>query len=402
MNKPELLSPAGDFEKLQIAIAYGADAVYLGGKHLSLRANAKNFDTDELENAVNYAHARNVKVYVGVNIFAHNRDIVDVDAYLRTIKELNADAVIIADPGVFNIARKIKGLVIHISTQANVTNHESAAFYHQLGASRIILARELNNREIHEIREKNPGLELEVFAHGAMCVSYSGRCLMSSYMTGRDANKGDCAQPCRSEYFLYEEQRPGAYMPVHEDERGTYILNSKDLCLVEHIPALVAAGVTGLKIEGRMKSPYYTATVTHAYRQAIDDFFASESLYESRKQYYLDELKKSATRDFTTGFFTGNPQDTLSYTHTSIRAAQDFLGIVTAYDPETQTATVEQRNKFETGDEVEFIKSRQTQTITDMRDRENAPVFIANKVKQLLNFKVNNPVDIFDIMRKRV
>ena len=402
MKKPEILAPAGDFEKLQMAVAYGADAVYVGGKQFSLRANAKNFDDEELRQGIAYAHDHGVKVYVGVNIFANNEDIKGLDFYLRTLKDIGADAVIVADPGVFDVARKIKDLEIHISTQANVTNYQGVSFYRDLGASRVILARELSFMEIREINDKLPQFETEIFVHGAMCVSYSGRCLLSNYLIGRDANKGDCAQPCRWGYYLNEEQRPGEYLPVYEDERGTFILNSKDMCMIGHMPELVATGAVSFKIEGRMKSSYYVASVTKAYRQALDDFFISEHLYESKKDYYLEELKKTGVRDFFTGFYLGRPTTGQSIFSAANANNQDFLGVVVDYDVKAQTAIVEQRNRFDEGDRVEFLKSGVRQIVKEMRDIEHKPVNSALHPKQLIRIKTEKPVEKFDIMRKGV
>jgi len=443
MKKPELLAPAGDFEKLQMAIAYGADAVYVGGKQFSLRANAKNFDTDELRKAIAYAHSNNVKIYVSVNIFANNYDFNGLKEYLQALKEMGADAVIIADLGVLNIARQIPGLEIHISTQANITNYQSAMLYKNLGASRVILARELSLDEIAEITlktcnaasqppanilpayapEHTPSeFETEVFVHGAMCMSYSGRCLLSNYMANRDANKGDCAQPCRWNYFLspplepapsnndsnhttftlIEEQRPDEQIPIYEDDRGTYILNSKDLCMIQHIPELAATGVSSLKIEGRMKTAYYVAAVTRIYREAIDDYFKCENLYASKKDYYLRELKKSSNRDFFTGFYFGRAIDGQNLTNTVYQNTQDFLGVVVDYNAETKLALIQQRNKFAIGEEVEFIKSGQLQTITEIYDEYNTPIDTAPHPKQMLYIKVAAPVEKLDIMRRAI
>jgi len=420
MKKPEILAPAGDFEKLQMAIAYGADAVYVGGKQFSLRANAKNFDIDELRKAIAYAHSNNVKVYVSVNIYANNQDFTGLKDYLLTLKEIGADAVIVADLGVLAVARQIPGLEIHISTQANITNYQSALLYKSLGASRVILARELSLGEIAEITLKTTGseppanilpayvpvsasnFETEVFVHGAMCVSYSGRCLLSNYMADRDANKGDCAQPCRWSYRLEEEQRPGEYIPVYEDDRGTYILNSKDLCMVQHIPELVATGVSSFKIEGRMKTAYYVAIVTSIYRQALDDFFADKNLYESKKDYYLQELKKASNRDFFTGFYFGRAIDGQNLTNTVYQNTQEFLGVVLDYDAETKLALIEQRNKFTVGEKVEFMKSGLKQTITEIYNKEGAQINSAPHPQQLLKIRTTSPVEKLDIMRKYI
>jgi len=403
MKKPELLAPVGDFEKLQMAIAYGADAVYVGGKQYSLRANAKNFDLAGLKQAIDYAHSKNVKLYVSVNVFAHNSDFSGLYEYLLNLKKMGADAVIVADIGVLDIASQIKGLDIHISTQANITNYQSAMLYKKLGASRAILARELSLKEIREINDRLTSLpgtfETEVFIHGAMCVSYSGRCLLSNYMVARDANKGDCAQPCRWNYHL-TEAKSGEQMSVYEDQRGTYILNSKDLCMVGHIPELLASGVSSLKIEGRMKTAYYVAAVTRVYREALDDYFESESLYMSKKDYYLSELKKSSHRDFFTGFYMGKPSDGQNFTDTNYNTTNDFLGVVVDYDASNQMALIEQRNKFSKGDSVEFLKGGFRQIITEIYDENGTAVNSAPHPQQMLRIKIEKLVEKFDIMRK--
>ena len=405
IKKPELLAPAGDFEKLQLAVTYGADAVYIGGKQFSLRANATNFDDHELREAIAYAHDHNAKVYVGVNIFAHNTDIHEVESYLCSLKDMDVDAVIVADPGIFDIARKIDDLEVHISTQANVTNYQSALFYRDLGASRVILARELSFPEITEINEKitqspsDTPFETEVFVHGAMCVAYSGRCLLSNFLTGRDGNKGDCAQPCRSSFHLHEERRPGEYIPIHEDEHGTYLLNSKDLCMIEYIPELIASGVSSFKIEGRMKSPHFVAAIVHAYRQAIDDYFEDKDLYESKKEHYITEIKKTNYREFFTGFFFGHPSDGQRYTDNVYSATNDFLGIVLDYNAEKGLALIEQRNKFSVGDEMDFLMGGFKQVITEMYDEDCTPIESAPHPKQKVYMKVDKPVKKLEIMR---
>ena len=401
-KKPELLAPAGDFEKLQMAIAYGADAVYVGGKNYSLRANAKNFDLQGLKDAIVYAHSKNTKVYVSVNIFANNQDFDGLYEYLQALKEMSADAVIVADIGVLNIARQIPGLEIHISTQANVTNYQSALLYKELGASRAILARELSFAEIGEINNRAAPFETEVFIHGAMCVSYSGRCLLSNYMAqGRDANRGDCAQPCRWKYHLVEEQRPSEYLPVYEDERGTHIFNSKDLCLIEHIPELITSGVSSLKIEGRMKTAYYVAMVTKAYREALDDYFTDETLYKSKINHYKQQLERTGHRNFFTGFYLNKAIDGQNLTNTVYNNTQEFLGVVIDYDPITQLALIEQRNKHSAGDYIEFVKAKGgfTQVIEEIYDTDGNPLTTAPHPQQKLQIKTAEPVEKFDIMR---
>ena len=433
-NKPEILAPAGDFEKLQVAVAYGADAVYIGGKQFSLRANTKNFDDTDLKKAIDYAHAHNVRVYVAVNIFAHNADLDGMQDYLQSLKNIGADAVIVADLGVFDIARKIDGLEVHISTQANITNYQSAQLYKSLGAKRVILARELSFAEIRAINHHvaDDTFQTEAFAHGAMCMSYSGRCLLSSYMTGRDANKGDCAQPCRWKYQLMEEKRPGEYLPVYEDERGTYIMNSKDLCLVGHIPELVESGVASLKIEGRMKSAYYVAVATSIYREALDDYFTSPELYASKIPYYVEELQKTSHRDFFTGFFMcqetasqspvhcsrngasqseeGNRQSRFpdengcgqTYHTNTYTSTHEFLGMVVDYDAEAGCAVIEQRNKFSVGDQVEFMQGKFKQVITEMHNEKGQAVDAAPHAQELIRVKVDRPVAKFDLMRGKL
>ena len=403
-QKPEILAPVGDFEKLQMAIAYGADAVYLGGKQFSLRANSKNFDNMDLTKAIEYAHAHNVKVYVAVNIFAHNEDLYGLEEYLQELKDIRADAVIVSDMGVFDIARQIEGLEVHISTQANVTNFQSALMYKNLGASRIILARELTFEEVRKINEKvaDETFKTEIFVHGAMCISYSGRCLLSSYMVGRDANKGDCAHPCRWSYSLVEELRPDEYFPVVETERGTYIMNSKDLCLVAHIPQLVESGVSSLKIEGRMKSAYYVAVTTKIYREALDDFFESEELYYSKIDYYDKELEKVSHRDFHTGFFVRSDGEAQKYSTNTTESTHEYSGLVVAYDEASGCAVVEQRNKYSVGDEVEFIKNKHFQVIREMYNEKGERVESSPHPQELIYIKVDKPVEKFDIMRKAV
>ncbi len=404
MKKPELLAPAGDFEKLKIAVNYGADAVYMGGEHFGLRAKAKNFNQGEMAEAVGYAHKRGVKVYITANIFAHNADIDKMGEYFKELEAIKPDGVLVADPGVFSLIRETApSLPVHISTQANNTNYRTAEFWKNMGASRIVAARELSLNELKGITSKTD-IEVEAFVHGAMCISYSGRCLLSAYFTGRDANKGACTHPCRWKYYITEETRPGEYMPINEDERGTYIFNSKDLCMIEHIPDLVESGISSLKIEGRIKTAYYAAVVVKAYREAIDDYFSDRELYESKKGYYLDELKKASYRGFTTGFYYGKPdKDSQIYTNSVYIKNYDFVGIVKEYDPESGIALIEQRNKFSVGDEVEFLRagaenfSLKIDKIVDLEgnDRESAP-----HAQELIKIKTGREVKPMDIMRK--
>ena len=344
--KPELLAPAGDLEKLKIAVLYGADAVYIGGEAYSLRAKAKNFDKEAMAEGIRFAHEHGAKVYVTANIFAHNADFEGMADYFKEIFELGADAVLISDLGVFAVAREAApDLEIHVSTQANNTNYQSARMWYQLGARRVVVARELSLREIREIREKIPAdMEIEAFVHGAMCISYSGRCLLSNYLSGRDANKGACAHPCRWKYHLVEETRPGEYMPIEENERGTYIYNSKDLCMIDHIPDLIDAGVVSLKIEGRMKSEYYLATVINAYRRCMDGGFTPA---------VARELNTAAHRDYTTAYAFGENHSTVNYSDSQAKGDCDYIGNVCGYDGEH--ALVEMRGRFRAGEVLEVL-----------------------------------------------
>jgi putative protease len=357
---PELLAPAGNYEKLVTAVHYGADAVYLGGKRFSLRAKAGNFDDETMRQGVHFAHENGVKVYVTVNIIAHNSDLVGLDTYLTTLKNMAVDGVIISDPGILSHARKIvPTLPIHLSTQTNVTNHASASFWLAQGAGRLNLARELSLEEIREIREKVTG-ELEIFVHGALCISYSGRCMLSNYMTGRDANQGSCAHPCRFSYTLLEEKRPGEYFPVEEDERGTYIFNSKDLCLIEMLPQLVAAGVDSLKIEGRMKSIFYVGGVVRVYRAALD-FLARlpKEAWEDpaairMPEQFMREIQKTGTRGTTENFIHERPGST-EMIYASSRAEQSYEPVAVIREPGA-TPLVEIRNRVVPGEQIEYMK----------------------------------------------
>lgn len=408
MSKIELLAPAGDFERLQAAVAYGADAVYMGGTAFGLRAAAKNFEAPQMVEAIKYAHNHGVRAYVTVNIFAHNSDIEQMTDYLKELEAIAADALIISDPGVFDLARDVvPNIELHISTQANTTNYRSVLFWAKLGVRRVILARELSLKEITEISEKTGGqIQLEAFVHGSMCMAYSGRCLLSAYMNGRDANRGACSNNCRFKYALVEELRPGEYFPISEEAEGTYILNSKDLCMIEYIPAMAAAGLSCLKIEGRMKTPYYVATVTRAYRRAIDDFAADPLMYEAKKGQYLAEVLKSANRDFYTGFYTGKPgSEGQVFDGTTHRKTYDFVGIVKNYDEVTKIATIEQRNRFCIGDSVEFFRANGEdfcQEISDMHDINGNVVEVARHAQQILQIKTERAVAPFDILRVKL
>jgi putative protease len=405
LSKPELLAPAGDLEKLKAAVRYGADAVYLAGQRFGLRMGAENFNDRELAEAVNFAHARGVRVYVTVNIFAHNRDLEGLPEYLRLLREIGADGIIVADPGIFSVAmREVPDLPVHISTQANVTNREAAALWERLGARRLVLARELSLAEIAEVIA-SVSLEVEVFVHGAMCISYSGRCLLSNYMTGRDANLGDCAQACRWRYTLQEEKRPGQLFPVLEDQRGTYILSSRDLCLLDYIPGLIGAGVSSFKIEGRVKGVHYVATVIKVYREAIDRYLDNPAAY-STDPLWLEELGKVSNRDYTTGFITGRP-DISGQGHLEkiYRRPYSFVGIVKDYDNAAGVAEVQQRNRFKAGDVLEVLTppGRQggTFTVGKMFDVEGALILSAPHPCQKVMLPVPFPVARHSMLRRR-
>lgn len=404
LDAPELLAPAGNFEKMKIALAYGADAVYMGGRLYSLRAFSDNFTDAEMEAAVSYAHLRGKKVYVTVNIFPHNADLSDLPAYLSFLAAIKADGILVSDPGIFQLARRIvPDLPLHISTQANNVNWAAVQFWQDLGAKRVVLARELSCTEIADIR-RHTDVELEAFVHGAMCISYSGRCLLSHYLTGRDANKGECAQPCRWRYRLVEEKRPGEYFPITEDERGAYIFNSKDLCLLPYLPALIRAGVCSLKIEGRMKSMHYVATVTRVYRQAIDAFMAHPDTYTVCAAW-REELEKVSHRPYSAGFFLHSPgREDQIYTSSSYIRTHDFVGIVRDYDQSTQTALIEQRNPLRVGEEIEVLTPQQVfkQKIISLQDvASGEQITVAPHAQQLVRIPFVQPVTTSALLRRR-
>lgn len=405
--KPEILAPAGDLEKLKIAVLYGADAVYIGGEAYGLRAKAKNFDLDTMKEGIEFAHNYGAKVYITANIFAHNDDFNGMAEYFKSIYEIGADAVLVSDPGVYmTLKEAAPKMELHISTQANNTNYKTAEFWYKMGAKRIVGARELSLKEIREMRQHMPAdMEIETFVHGAMCISYSGRCLLSNYLSGRDANKGACSHPCRWKYYLMEETRPGEYMPVEENERGTYIFNSKDLCMLNHIPELVDAGISSLKIEGRMKTPYYVGTIVKAYRQAVDDYFKDPDYYKSRIDYYMQEVSKVSHRDFTTGFYFGKPgHDDQVYTNNTYIRDYDFIGIVVEdKDEETGCATIMQRNKFEVGDTIEILPVKgdsAEMTVEKMWDEDGVLISSAPHPEQILRLKTELPLKKYDMLRK--
>ena len=406
MKKPELLAPGGSLEKLKTAIDYGADAVYIGGEAFSLRVAAENFSKEDMREGIRYAHDRGKKVYLTANILPHNDDIEEFEDFITEIKDYGFDAVLIADLGLFDMMQEFAPEIpIHVSTQANNVNYRSAIKWHKMGATRVVLAREMSFREIAEFQQKIPeDLELEAFIHGAMCISYSGRCLLSNYMTGRDSNMGACAHPCRWNYKLVEETRPGEYMDVMENERGTFIFNSKDLCTIRHIPELVQSGIASLKIEGRVKTSYYVATVVGAYRREIDRYFADPENYVFNEAEY-EELCKVSHRPYTTGFYFGKPDENSQvYTSSSYIRDYDLVGIVQSYDAETGIATVSQRNRFFKGDEVEIIQPMKpffTQTIDSMTDENGNEIDVANHAEQIVHFKSVQPVCEGAMIRKK-
>ncbi len=398
--KPELLAPAGNFEKLQAALTYGADAVYFGGKNFSLRAFGDNFSREEILQAVEFTHALNKKIYAAVNIFAHNADLDALADYLKSLDSAGVDAILVSDLGVLTLARELTNLKIHISTQANVTNWRAAKFFCELGATRIVLARELTRAEILAIKA-NCAAELEIFVHGAMCISYSGRCWLSKFLTGRDANQGACTHSCRWKYHLVEETRAGEFFPVAENERGSYVMNSKDLCLLPQIDKVIQSGVASLKIEGRMKSINYVAGVVKVYRAAIDSYFDNPDNFKIRGEW-LEELDKIAHRPYTAGFFLGDDKPTEIYSTSKPSRSANFLGIVRAFDLQTMTATIEQRGKFGIGQRVEFLQPHGktfSQIITSMHDANEQEIFSAPHAQQIIKIPVAEPVEIWSLMR---
>ena len=396
MRRPELLIPASSLEVLKIAVIYGADAVYIGGEAFGLRAKAKNFSMEEIREGIAFAHAHDVKVYITANILAHNGDLDGVREYFAELREIKPDALIISDPGVYMIAKEVcPEIERHISTQANNTNYGTYRFWYEQGAKRVVSARELSLAEIKEIRANIPDdLEIETFIHGAMCISYSGRCLLSNYFTGRDANQGACTHPCRWKYAVVEEKRPGEYLPVYENERGTYIFNSKDLCMIEHIPELMESGIDSFKIEGRMKTALYVATVARTYRRAIDDYKQSPELYREHMAWYQEQISNCTYRQFTTGFFFGKPSDEAQiYDNNTYVKEYTYLGIVGEQNEEG-LYRVEQRNKFSVGESIEVMKPDGANiTVTDM---ESAP-----HPKQVLYIDLGQPLAMYDILRRK-
>lgn len=405
-RKVELLVPAGSLEVLKVAVDYGADAVYIGGQAYGLRAKADNFSIEEMKKAVKYAHAKNAKVYVTANIFAHNYDIEGMKAYFEQLKDTGIDAVLVSDPGIFMLAKEtMPDMELHISTQANNTNYLTYNFWYNMGAKRVVTARELSLVEIKQIREHIPvDMEIESFMHGAMCISYSGRCLLSSYFTGRDANRGACTHPCRWKYHIVEETRPGEYMPVNEDDRGTYIFNSKDLCMIEHIPEMIDAGIDSFKIEGRMKTALYVATVARTYRKAIDDYMESPELYRSNMEYYKSEIAKCTYRQFTTGFYFGKTdQDSQIYDNNTYIKNCTYIGNVQEV-AEDGLVAFEQKNKFSVGEEIECMNFDGTNTVCRVEEIYNdrmEPMESAPHPKMQLYVKLDRPVSAGMILRRQ-
>ena len=403
MNKPELLAPAGNLEKLKTAINFGADAVYLGGNKLNLRAFADNFDSDELREGIKYAHDRNKKVYVTLNVFPHNEDLEGLEEYLKELYSFGVDAIIASDPGVIMTAREVvPNLEIHLSTQANNVNWKSAIFWHKQGVKRIVLARELSMKEIIDLKEKIPAsIEIEAFVHGSMCMSYSGRCLLSNFMTGRDSNRGQCAQPCRYKYYLMEEKRPGEYYPINEDDKGTYIMNSKDLCMIKYIPELVKAGINSFKIEGRMKSSYYVASVVKAYREALDAYFEDPEGYKFDEKYMI-YLDKPSHRVYYTGFYFDEPQKQYYESSAYIRN-YDVAGVVVKVDEKENRVYVEQRNKIFKDDTIEVLKPHGDNleiSVSELKNKKGEEIDSTPVAQMLYSIKAYKNAEIGDILAK--
>lgn len=407
MRKTELLIPAGSLEVLKTAVIFGADAVYIGGEAFSLRAKARNFSVEDMREGIRFAHEYGAKVYVTANILAHNADLDEAEKYFETLKELKPDGLLISDPGIYRIAMKVcPEIDRHISTQANNVNFGTFLFWHDLGAKRVVCGRELSLKEIREIREHIPDdMEIEAFVHGAMCISYSGRCLLSNFLAGRDANRGECTHPCRWQYSLMEETRPGQYMPVYENERGTFIFNSKDLCMIEHIPDLLDAGVDSLKVEGRMKNALYVATVARTYRHALDDYAQSAEKYKQNMAWYREQIADCTFRPFTTGFFYGKPgSDAQIYDSNTYGRNAVYLGIADLQKtPEgEELCTIEQKNKFCVGDVIEIMKPdgrNVPSRVLGMMDEEGNPMTSAPHPLQKLFLRLSEKPDRYDILR---
>ena len=406
MRPVELLIPASSLEVLKIAVIYGADAVYIGGEVFGLRAKAKNFSMEDMAEGIQFAHEHGVKVYVTANILAHNGDLEGIREYFTQLKEIKPDALIISDPGIYTIAKEIcPEIERHISTQANNTNYGTYQFWWNQGAKRVVTARELSLNEIAEIRKNIPDeMEIETFVHGAMCISYSGRCLLSNYFTGRDANQGACTHPCRWKYAVVEEKRPGEYLPVYENERGTYIFNSKDLCMIEHIPELIEAGIDSFKIEGRMKTALYVATVARTYRKAIDDYLTSPEKYKENMDWYLEQISNCTYRQFTTGFFFGKPsEESQIYDNNTYIKEYTYLGIVGDCNEEG-LYRIEQRNKFSVGEQIEVMKPDGRNILVTVKrivDEDGNEMESAPHPKQVLYIDLGQELEMYDILRRQ-
>ena len=406
MRIPELLVPASSLEVLQVAVIFGADAVYIGGEAFGLRAKAKNFSKEDMSEGVRFAHEHGVKVYVTANIMAQTQDLEGVRQYCEELREIGPNALIISDPGVYQIAKEVcPEIERHISTQANNTNYGTYQFWYQMGAKRVVTARELSLEEIREIRSRIPeDMEIETFIHGAMCISYSGRCLLSNYLTGRDSNQGACTHPCRWKYSVMEESRPGEYFPVYENERGTFIFNSKDLCMIEHIPDLINAGIDSFKIEGRMKTALYVATVARTYRKAIDDYLKDPALYEENMSWYQEQISNCTYRQFTTGFFYGKPtQEAQIYDNNTYIKEYTYLGIVGETNEEGKYC-ISQRNKFSVGEQIEVMKPNGDNieaTVKSIQDEEGNQMESAPHPKQILYIDLGIKLDRYDILRRK-
>lgn len=406
MRHPELLIPASCLEVLKTAVMFGADAVYIGGEAFGLRAKAKNFSLDDMREGIAFAHAHGVKVYVTANILAHNADLPGVEEYFRELGEIEPDALIIADPGVFMTAKRVcPEIECHVSTQANNVNYETFRFWHELGAKRVVCGRELSLEEIRQIRAHIPDdLEIETFIHGAMCISYSGRCLLSNFLAGRDANRGACTHPCRWKYSIVEETRPGEYMPVYENERGTYIFNSKDLCMIEHIPDILNAGIDSLKIEGRMKTALYVATVARTYRKAIDDYQKDPALYEKNMDWYREQISNCTYRQFTTGFFYGKPDETAQiYDSNTYIKEYTYLGMIEQVNPDG-SYQIEQKNKFSVGEMIEIMKpdGRNLEVpVLEIRNEDGDNMESAPHPRQRLFIRLGGEAEQYDILRRK-
>lgn len=410
MRKPELLVPASSLEVLKEAVVFGADAVYIGGEAYGLRAKAKNFSIEDMEEGISFAHEHGVKVYVTANILAHNNDLEGAKEYFNELKNMKEtpDALIISDPGMFTVAKEVcPEIDIHISTQANNTNYLTYRFWYNQGAKRVVSARELSLKEIRQIRDNIPeDMEIESFMHGAMCISYSGRCLLSSFLAGRDANRGECTHPCRWKYSVMEEERPGEYFPVFENERGTYIFNSKDLCMIEHIPEMIEAGIDSFKIEGRMKTALYVAAVARTYRKAIDDYLESPEKYRENMDWYKDEIAKCTYRRFTTGFYFGKPdENTQVYDTNTYVNEYIYLGLVE--DVKTSEngnclAKITQRNKFLKGDVIEIMKPdgrNISVKVNSLHTEDGEEVDSAPHPQQVLWIELTDKAEKYDLLR---